>query len=714
MLTWAAAAAIPLIIHLLARRKQIHITWAAMRLLQQVVDQESQRIRFEQLLLLLLRMAILLVLALAMARPFWSSAATETVIGSPVPKLWIIGIDLSYSMQYREQDTTRLQLAKHQAAEFLDAGSPGDRYMLLAFGEISRAVIREPTFDRQKVLAEIHKLKTLDTGADVLGGIQFMQSVVAETQHNNDLPDAVNVLILSDMGQDSWEPVLSEKTGLEWLAQNANCHFVSLAEPDPQNLAIVSLDTNRNRPLVNQDTEVSVRIENYGFTDVDRLPVQLSIDAQTIETQFIPIAKNSSRTVTFSIRPKSGGTPVVTAMIPEDRLLVDNVRSRIIEVRDQNRILFVDEQENETRLVRLSLTPRSTTGSAAESRDFPAPSRDSESGGILTVSLIDLVAMDLDEWDAVVLHDIRFIDASLIRQLVRYVRGGGNLLISFGPNTQSALWNQLLENDNLLGFKFAHPSDYEVSAIDPLEYASPVVLPFKGFPDAGLITTPVFRHWRIQELDESLVRDLGLTDSSPLIVRQPLGAGWVASILSAPDSGFSTIPQDDESWNAMATWPSFVPLMRQLLQTLLNSKMEPFNLQTGQILQGGSEFSVPASVAIVLPDGVENSILTEPVGENQYGWFFGKTQMQGIYLARYSNGRVQPYAVNLDPVQSRLKSISKQELPLSHVPKEAQSSSPAAGAIPTSPALSRLALLLLLVLLAAESLAALYIGRRIG
>ena len=71
MLLWAAAALVPLLLHLWNRSRHLEAPWAAMEFLLAAVEQQARRMRLEQLLLLLLRMAIPVVLALALADPIW-------------------------------------------------------------------------------------------------------------------------------------------------------------------------------------------------------------------------------------------------------------------------------------------------------------------------------------------------------------------------------------------------------------------------------------------------------------------------------------------------------------------------------------------------------------------------------------------------------------------------------------------------------------------
>ncbi|MEI8064530.1 MAG: BatA domain-containing protein, partial [Verrucomicrobiota bacterium] len=69
LLGGAAAASIPLIIHLLHKSRFKVVNWAAMHLLDPRHRTQKRRIQIEHWLLLLVRCLIPVVLALLMARP---------------------------------------------------------------------------------------------------------------------------------------------------------------------------------------------------------------------------------------------------------------------------------------------------------------------------------------------------------------------------------------------------------------------------------------------------------------------------------------------------------------------------------------------------------------------------------------------------------------------------------------------------------------------
>src|SRR4051795_3367231 len=64
-----ALASIPIVIHILNRRRYRIVEWAAMNFLLRAMKKNRRRIRFEQWLLLAVRCCVLGLLGIALARP---------------------------------------------------------------------------------------------------------------------------------------------------------------------------------------------------------------------------------------------------------------------------------------------------------------------------------------------------------------------------------------------------------------------------------------------------------------------------------------------------------------------------------------------------------------------------------------------------------------------------------------------------------------------
>src|SRR5437867_380671 len=100
---------IPIIIHLLQRRRYRVVRWGAMEFLRLSVKKRSRRLRIEQLILLLIRCLILALVALAVARPALRPGVLPALASeSHVHALLVL--DNSYSMRYQPEAAERSTL----------------------------------------------------------------------------------------------------------------------------------------------------------------------------------------------------------------------------------------------------------------------------------------------------------------------------------------------------------------------------------------------------------------------------------------------------------------------------------------------------------------------------------------------------------------------------------------------------------------------------
>src|ERR671914_583746 len=124
-LVGAAAAAIPIALHLFFRRTEPVVEFAAMRYLRQAPVEHSRRRRLREMLLLALRVAALCLLALAFARPFLAQSAAA--LSGPIT---MVLVDTSASMTAPGQ----FERAKTAAAEAVRNAAPTDTVGLVTFG----------------------------------------------------------------------------------------------------------------------------------------------------------------------------------------------------------------------------------------------------------------------------------------------------------------------------------------------------------------------------------------------------------------------------------------------------------------------------------------------------------------------------------------------------------------------------------------------------
>lgn len=120
LLAWGALAGlIPVVLHLIDRRRARPQPFAAIDFLLRSRQSTARRLRLRKLLLLLLRMSLLAAIPLALARPQLAAAAASAAQASEGPAATALVLDASGSMRYRRGGATLFAGAQALARERL-------------------------------------------------------------------------------------------------------------------------------------------------------------------------------------------------------------------------------------------------------------------------------------------------------------------------------------------------------------------------------------------------------------------------------------------------------------------------------------------------------------------------------------------------------------------------------------------------------------------
>src|SRR5258708_3191771 len=94
---------VPIVLHFFYKARYRPLPWAAMDFLRQAIEQTSKRVKFQELILLILRWLVLLLLAFALARPTMK-AFSSGGRGESIDAVFVF--DTSYSMGARDGEVT--------------------------------------------------------------------------------------------------------------------------------------------------------------------------------------------------------------------------------------------------------------------------------------------------------------------------------------------------------------------------------------------------------------------------------------------------------------------------------------------------------------------------------------------------------------------------------------------------------------------------------
>jgi len=721
LLAWAAAAAIPLVIHLWSRRRYQEQSWAAMSFLMAALRRHARRLWMEQWLLLVLRMSLLVLLAIALADPVRENEldASLTDVDAPATH-WIFVADVSYSMDYRRNERSLLDSLRDRFTTLVRDARQGDGFSLVLLAEPPQTVIGEPTFDASAVLEELQSLRTSHAGGDLRATLGEVERIVGESSRHTGRLGRRRVIVGTDLGRATWKASQEPDVAEAWtrIAESASLTLVDVGVDDASNLALTLLSPRDSLATVGRDVRIDAVVRNFGDRDVTAVPVEFSTSLRSLGVQTIDVPAGGQATASATVQFPTAGDHLVTASLRPDSLPIDNRRWLSVPVRERRRVLCIEGRLDEARFLALALDPVGGASSPV---------------AVELASEATLLDRPLRGFDLVCLCNVARVTHAEGEALRRYVAQGGQLAVFLGDQTQPTAYNDELARDvestvdvkRLLPARLSPPVTRETQPLNPFDYRDALVAPFRGQERTGFLSTPVWTYVPAQVIDANAAQvAVAFADGSPWIVHERRGAGRVW-LFTTDVSGKSLDRQASppQPWSAWSTWPSFVPLVQQLLRVSLSDRQRLHNVLIGEPASGVfPRANVPEELTwsrLEPTPGVVTTavrLATQPAEEG-IAWSMTETLEAGPFSIRGGMGNdEQLVAVNLDTRESDLERWDPTLLPeaLRRDVREA-ADGPDQRSAPTSGRhWFRTVLACLLGLLLSESLLAWWLGWRAG
>jgi len=440
MLWGLGAVAVPIIIHLLNRRKFRTVTWAAMKFVKLSIDQNQRRMKLEDLILLLLRCAMLALLALALARPVMRDSDSTFIGQSGVTSVLVL--DNSFSMGLGDGETTRFERAKAACTNILDSLPAVSSVALFLGSDVVRPVIEEPVFDLDAVREGVASAPLSDHATALFPAVE---SAVKKLEGSSDIRR--EVYVVTDDQALGWRQSDAMQKLLAKQHKKIRVHFVVVGgEAAMDNLGITALAPAEGLVTVGKPVRINVAVRNFSSREQ---PVTVSLRVGgvggTISDVVIPsLAAGATQAFPFLITLERPGLHTVSAtIIGGDRLPADNRRSIVINALKQVNVLVVngdpkdDFFDDETKVLEAALAP-AARGKEAEfyirtvtrqARDLVGPQAQ---------------AIDWTAYRVVVLANVPSLSPDIVDQLARFVGAGNGLLVFPGSKIDEAFYNDEL------------------------------------------------------------------------------------------------------------------------------------------------------------------------------------------------------------------------------------------------------------------------------
>lgn len=431
LLSLAGLAAVPILIHLLNRRRYKRVPWAAMKFLRDALREEARRIQYKDLLLMLLRALVCVLLALAIARPITRMLDADVAGKRGV----VFVVDRSASMGLSTGTEKVMDMARREAISVLREMPPGTLVGLVDASRPAATVIPR-TRDLREVEKAIEEMEPTDAGTDVAGALRLSADLFRDMERTA----GRDLFFFSDMQASAWR---SDAEGLRkavsGLGPGTKCYAIPVGAGDSRNLAVTVLRPDPSVVPAQQPFAVDAEVLNGGGEPEANVVVELRIDGNRAGSAVIPrLEPGHSARVRLLTEIAAPGNRVLEAVVGQgrERFNADDVRRTVVRVVQGAQVLLVDGQPG----------ARFGEGAADYLDAVFAPETDGDTAGPFLVTRMAAPAVapkDFADKDLVVLCNLNGIRPDLILPLRSAVERGAGLAIFLGASAVPAAYNAL-------------------------------------------------------------------------------------------------------------------------------------------------------------------------------------------------------------------------------------------------------------------------------
>lgn len=582
-----ACIAVPILIHLLMRRRRKPVPWAAMRFLLEAYQRQRRRMRMEQLLLLLTRCAVVALLALALGRPLLGQAGLLGGTGGTTVYA-VLDNSLAGSAVGEDGESAldRHRRTALRALAGLD-GAEGDRAGLITLGGPADPVALPATSDIGAVTRLLEQIQPTDSAADLAGAITRLQTELEDDEAA--ATSRTSILLLSDWLTGSADtrqrlPELENQSGVRLFAS-------APAEVGPSNVSVVGVEpvrrvviraeaeSNAERETEGASTQVRVRLRRTGQQTGQEAVSSVRLHLEQRGTDgaggIEPLGETTVRweageteatgVVTVPLAALADGEGVLVASIDRDAVEGDNTSRHVLDVREGLRIGIVGPRRFGQRPAVASFEPADWIRLAL------SPSgREQEAAGELETVALDPGGLDaarLAGLDAVIVPVPDRIDDRAWPRLRAFADRGGMVMFAPPPDADAHMWADSMRD------AFATPWNIatEDSRLDtpvrlsPVREREPADDPLALIaPELEELARPVTvrRRLQVEAMPEAPAPLLVTEDGEPVLLaarpgladEEEAARGFVVLMTTAIDP----------EWTDLPARPLMVPLMQEL------------------------------------------------------------------------------------------------------------------------------------------------------
>ena len=641
LLGGAALVAVPIVLHLIMRRKPVKREFPALRFLRQKAVATRRRLRLSHLFLLLLRMAALALLAVALARPVLRGAGWLADGEGPVAAAFVF--DTAPRMLLREGNRTRLEQAAAMARTLFQKLPPESKVAVLDTS--SNAAAFSPTI--AAAAARIDRLAAATPTASLSQSLAAGLRLLA----GSGIPRR-EIYLFTDCSRGAWD----NAPPLDIAASHPDTSLlvIDVAAAAARNFAIDAVALSSDRIPAGAPLGLTVTTSRVGTDGGRAVAVELiGADGRAARRAVKPgdWKERTGGQIDFEITGLEPGIRQGRVVIDgADDLEADNARCFTVEVGAAARVLVA------------APSPPSRTGLFLSQAIAPVALAKAGKAAfeVTFADVTELATLAWDDYRGIVLVDPPPLPPATWESLGQWVSGGRGLVVWLGPKAGDAARFNSEASQRVLGggivrvWRTAGGDNY----LAPAALDHPMLAAFRRVGDAvPWQDFPVTRHWEFQPspapaaaaaADATAHVVAAYRNGLPAVIEHAFGQGMVVTVTTP----VSQAADDPDAWNTLATgfepWP-FVMLANETLLRAIDTN-DDLNVVAGR----------PATLHVARRD-VQAAFVKPPNGDEfpvavdqaRGAITVTATQVPGNYSVRAggaAGGVATGFSANLDPV----------------------------------------------------------------
>lgn len=662
--------ALPILIHILNRRRFRIVNWAAMEFLLRAMRKNRRRLRFEQMLLLATRCLVLLLLGLALSRPLGCQDSSLAGLAGQRSGLHVLVIENSYAMSYhadRAGAPTQLDQAKIIAKALIRRlSSGGESVAIVTASRPARAVIATPVYDLKAAEAAVDRIEQSWGGTDQAGALVLARDIARSdaSQLNKTL------YLIDDSRRIAWQsdPDAIRQAGrdLAEVFKSGIFHF-NLGKSGEWNQAVVGVHSGQSLVTTRFPADFIADVRGFGVCPTDPR-LSWKVDEDVVGPAGVPVKANDTATnITMTASNLSGGIHVVSASLAgDDRLPIDNTRFEVVEAVTQLKVLIVEGERGVGGLgssgafLDTALNPPLSAGEAHMPPSYVATER---------ISDLELGNKVLSDYRCICLCGVGEIQEPQAAQLEKFVRQGGTLMVFMGDPVTAENYNATLYKHHLLPGPLTRrisvsadqpPRRFDFNPHRPLNR---VLADFQNQENTGMEAAEIYSYWQValppnspaeRVLDFLPPDDVKNQPRDPAITVQSLGHGQVVF--------YATSADPNSEWTTFMAHQAYPALMHMLLLGTVSNGDEWMNMTVEQRLTIPPWIQLTSAPVLKDANQIEYPLQQETEDDGQAVYRskpldqIGALTKPGIYTLNTGSGNYK-VAVNVPSDEADVRTI---------------------------------------------------------